>query len=180
MNLEKIFPMQQSEFIKSVNFGSYLKKKCIQKLKTFIFTYKLIFIMKIIFLICNKVYSDRSEIDLSHPTIRIQNFWFSRKLWWKNLWNYYVAEKRIVSKLSKISNLNSYNTNRRLEWSLCQNFSYLSFIVSEKWDAKERDGRTGSGYSLIFFTLVKRILMLNRNIARMFSVYILIKQWRNG
>ena len=30
------------------------------------------------------VYSDRSELDLTDETIRIKNFLFSRKLWWKN------------------------------------------------------------------------------------------------
>ena len=30
------------------------------------------------------VYSDRSERDISDETIRIWNFLFSRKLWWKN------------------------------------------------------------------------------------------------
>ena len=38
------------------------------------------------------------------------------------------AEKQIVSKLSKIS-ISKFN---RLEWSLCQNFMSLSFILSEK------------------------------------------------
>ena len=32
------------------------------------------------------VRSDRSELDLCETTIRIQNFPFSRKLWWKNCW----------------------------------------------------------------------------------------------
>ena len=100
---------------------------------------------KNIFLICNNVYLDRSELDLSDTTIRIQNFYFCRKLWWKNWWNYYVAEKRIVSKLSKISNPNFNNTDWRLEWKLCQDFTFLYFIVYEKTDIKEREGRTRSG-----------------------------------
>ena len=36
--------------------------------------------------ICNKIYSDRSEVDLLDETMRIKNFYFSRKLWWKNYW----------------------------------------------------------------------------------------------
>ena len=106
---------------------------------------------KNIFFIDNKLYSDRSELDLSDATIRIQYFHFSRKLSRKNWWNYYVAKKRIVSKLSKILHPNFYNTNWRLESSLCQNVSFLFLIVSEKWDVKERDGRAGSGFSLLLF-----------------------------
>ena len=69
---------------------------------------------KNILLICNRTYSD--EI------IRIQNFHFSRKIWWNNAENYrnwYVAENRILSKLSKISIQNCNNTNYRLIWRLC-------------------------------------------------------------
>ena len=53
------------------------------------------------------------------------------------------SEKRIVSKLLKISNPNFDSTNWRLECRLCQNFKVLSFIVSEKYDVKERDDRAG-------------------------------------
>ena len=37
--------------------------------------------------IWNRKYPQRSEIDLSDETIRIQNFYFNRNLWWKNFWN---------------------------------------------------------------------------------------------
>ena len=37
-----------------------------------------------IFLIWNMVYLDRPELDLSDESIRILNFHYSRKLWWKN------------------------------------------------------------------------------------------------
>ena len=37
-------------------------------------------IEKILFFVYNKVYSDRSEIDLFDGTIRIQNFLFNQKL----------------------------------------------------------------------------------------------------
>ena len=146
--------MQSSDFIKSVNFRSYLKKKCIQNLKMLIFYLKIDFYLwKNIFLICNKVYSDRSEIDHSNAIIRISNFRFSRKLWWKNWWNYYVAEKCIVSRLSKISNPKIGSANWRLECNSCQISRAYILLVSEKWDVKERDGRTGSGFSLIVFLL---------------------------
>ena len=46
--------------------------------KYFVYNYE-----KNMFYIINKVYSDRSEIDISDTTIRIQNFRFSRKLLWK-------------------------------------------------------------------------------------------------
>ena len=50
----------------------------------------------------------------------------------KNYWNYYVAEKRIVSKLSKILNQNFNSTNWKLESRLCENLTFLSFIASDK------------------------------------------------
>ena len=103
----------------------------------------MIYIDEKVFFYIYKVYLDSSEVDLSDATIRIQNFHLSRKLWWKIWWNYYVAEKRIVFELSKISNPNFDRTNLRLECRLCQNFKVLSFIVSEKYDVKERDGRPG-------------------------------------
>ena len=40
---------------------------------------------KNIFLIWNRVNSDRSELDHSDETIRIKNFPLSRQLWWKKL-----------------------------------------------------------------------------------------------
>ena len=54
----------------------------------------------------------------------------------KNWWNYYVAEKRIVSRLSKISNPNFDSTNWRLDCRLCQNFTFLSSTVFEKKTSK--------------------------------------------
>ena len=41
---------------------------------------------KIIFQIWHRIYSNRSNLDLSGGTIRFQYFHFSRKLWWKNCW----------------------------------------------------------------------------------------------
>ena len=92
-------------------------------------------IYRIYFLNWYKTYCDRSELDLSDETIRIQNFYFSESYdeeTAKNYWNGYVAEKHIVSKLSKTSIRNSYSTNYWLEWKLCQNCIFLSFIVSKK------------------------------------------------
>ena len=87
------------------------------------------------------VCSDRSEVVFSDETIRIQNFRFSRKLWWKKCWKLpkllcYRTEKRIDSKISKISIPNFNSTNSRLEWRLCQYFTSLSssFLwVSNMW-----------------------------------------------
>ena len=47
-------------------------------------------------------YPDRSWLHLSDGTIRIQNFHFSLKSWYKTVEYYqncFVAEKRIISKL---------------------------------------------------------------------------------
>ena len=41
MKFDVIFPVQLSEFIKSVNFGKNLKKKCIKKRKNLIFPLKM-------------------------------------------------------------------------------------------------------------------------------------------
>ena len=65
--------MQLSEFIRSVNFGSNMKKTAWKKRKNLILHLKIDFFKwRNIFLIYNKVYSDRSELDLSNETIRIQ------------------------------------------------------------------------------------------------------------
>ena len=60
--------------------------------------------------------SDESEPDLNAKISR----------------NGYDDEKRIVSKLSKISKQNIISTNYRLESRFCQNFMSLSLILSEK------------------------------------------------
>ena len=65
---------------------------CIQLLEFLIFsleffTWKQIFVnTKYFFLIRNIIYSNWSELVLSDETIRIQNFYFSEKLWCKNCW----------------------------------------------------------------------------------------------
>ena len=87
------------------------------------------------------MYSDRSELDLSDETIRIREEKISVESYdektAKNYRNCYVAEKCIVSKLSKIliiklSQSNCNSKNRRLEWRWCQNFTFQSSILSEK------------------------------------------------
>ena len=68
--------------------------------------------------VTNRIYSDRSELDLSNETIKIRNFHYSQKLCWKNCWKLpkcYVSEKRMVSKLSKISIPNFDSTSWRLK-----------------------------------------------------------------
>ena len=58
--------------------------------------------------------------------------------------NCYVVEKRIVSKLSKILITNFKITSWRLEWRLCPNFMFLSFVPSEKLAVIEHYDRAGS------------------------------------
>ena len=81
--IDVIFPIQSSEFIKSLNFGSNLKKNCNKKnLNLFIFHLEIDFYRyKNICCIWNRIFSDRSKLDLFDETIRIQNFHFSLKLW---------------------------------------------------------------------------------------------------
>ena len=50
----------------------------------------------------------------------------------ENYRNRYVAEKRIVSKLSKISIPNFNSTNWRLKYKFCYNFTFLSIELFEK------------------------------------------------
>ena len=130
-----MFPVQSSEFMKLLNFGSNLKKKLQEKkLKNFICHLKINF-YRIFFLIWNRLYSDKTELDLSDGTIRIQYFRFTLELWWKNCWKLQkllLPKKRIILKLSKISIPNFYSKNWRLEWMLWKNFTSLSFILSEK------------------------------------------------
>ena len=58
--------------------------------------------------------------------------------------NCYDTEKHIVSKLSKISIPNLCIINFKLKSRLCQNFTPLSLILSEKGTVKERPGWAGS------------------------------------
>ena len=83
MTFNVIFSIQSLEFIKSLNLESNLKKKTEKKtLKLFIFHLKMFFYrLKMLFIfISNIIYSDRSKLDISDETIRIQNFYFGRKL----------------------------------------------------------------------------------------------------
>ena len=142
------FPMQNTSMHRNFQnhqiFGSILKKNCKN--------YKLNFHLKInlhrynfFYFIQNlkKVYSDRSEQDNSDETIRIRSFPFSRKFDEKtaeNQRNCYVAEKRKFFIISKIQIPNFNNTNINTEQSLYQNFTSLSFTVSEKLTVKLHHG----------------------------------------
>ena len=102
MDFSVIFPMQLSEFIRSMNFGSNMKKNCIQKKKIHL---KIEFFeWRNYFLIYNNVYSDRSELYLSNETIIIQKFHFSRKLWWKSSWK--------LTKLLPCGNAHNFQTKK--------------------------------------------------------------------
>ena len=87
---------------------------------------------KKIFLNLNRVYSDGSELDLSDETISISIESSDEK----NSENYhscYVAEKRTVFKLSKISILSFDSPNWRLERRLCQiSRPYLLYFSRNK------------------------------------------------
>ena len=63
------------------------KKICKKNQENLIFDLKINFYSYTnIFLIWNTVDSDRSQLALPDEAIRIKNFYFSRKLWWKNCW----------------------------------------------------------------------------------------------
>ena len=70
---------------------------------------------KNIFLILNKLYSGRSDLDLSAETIKISISVekYDEKTA-ENYLNCYVAEKQIIFKLSKISIRNFNSSNCRL------------------------------------------------------------------
>ena len=57
--------------------------------------------------------------------------------------NYYVAERLIISKLSKILIPYFDGTNSRLELRLSHHFKSLSFIFSDKLTVTERYGLVG-------------------------------------
>ena len=95
IDFDMILPMQSSEYTKSLNFESNENKK-IQRISFFQY---IILLIKNTFYIKNRVVSDRSD-----PA-------FFRKVMIKKKLKLYNVEKRIVSKLYKISvtNLNSRN-----------------------------------------------------------------------
>ena len=53
--------------------------------------------------------------------------------------------RKVHSQQSNKSLNNFDGSNWRLEWRLCQNFTSLSLILSEKWAFKEHYGRAGPG-----------------------------------
>ena len=93
----------------------------------------MVFIDKnIFFYILNKVHSDRI-FPMEVSEFKISNWIESYdEKTSENYWNFYVVEKLRVSRLSKISIPNCTSTNWRLEWRLCRNFRYLSYLLSEK------------------------------------------------
>ena len=99
------------------------------------------------------LYSDKSEIDNSAEIIRIPYFHLSQKLWRNTVENYrncFVAEKRIVSKLTKLSLQNFNSTNWILEWRLCHNpTSLFLYTFREKKPWKSDSGGAGSSFKKI-------------------------------
>ena len=86
-------------------------------------------------IIWNSVYSDRSELDFSVEAFKI-SVWCIDEYTAENYRNGYVAEKRIVSTLLKISIPNFNSTNWRLQWRLYHHFTSL----------KERYSRATSSF----------------------------------
>ena len=87
------------------------------------------------FKIWYRVYSDRSELYLSNKPSELKMFFSVESYDEKtveNHWNCYVVTKRIFFKSSKKSISNFDSTNWSLEWRLGQNFTFLSFMHSEK------------------------------------------------
>ena len=95
-----------------------IRKKKLQKNDHFLHLKFEFYRWKNIFLSENRVHYDGSDPVYSDETIRIYNFpsaeSFGLKKSAENCHNGYVAEKRIVSKLSKISISNLYNANQDL------------------------------------------------------------------
>ena len=90
--LEKYYFIYKNNFIdeKSFFFAFFFKLlskfrstlKEIARQNLHFFTWKWVVVNDFFFLY--RIYSVRSELDLSDETIIIQNFLLSRKLWWKN------------------------------------------------------------------------------------------------
>ena len=91
---------------------------------------------KYVLQIWNSVDSNRSDLYLSDEAIRIWNSFFQSKVMIRktseNGWNCYVAEKLIVSKLSKVPILDFDSTNLRFGKRLWHNFTFPSSILFEK------------------------------------------------
>ena len=67
----------------------------------------------------------------------------------ENYQNCYIAEKRIVSKLSRILSSNINSKNGRLEWRLCQiSRPYLLYFPRNKPSRELRSDRTGPVHHL--------------------------------
>ena len=84
-----IFSLCNHWIIQNCKTLEIIWKKTAKNTKKFhFFTYKSIFLwMKNeYFQVYNVVNSDRNEQNLSEETIRIWNFLFSQKLWWKDCW----------------------------------------------------------------------------------------------
>ena len=75
-------------------------------------------------------YSDRSKIYLSDETIRNENVYFRKTA--ENYRNYYLAKKRIVSKVSKISIPNLVTQIEDLNEHCVKNIVSLFFMLVEK------------------------------------------------
>ena len=75
----------------------------------------------------NEIFAMKSsEFEISHSIE-----FYKRRKTAKNWWNFYYVEKRIISKLWKISISNFNCKISRSDSRLCQNFTYLSVILSE-------------------------------------------------
>ena len=103
-----------------------------------------------IFTIWNRIYSDRSELDLSDETIKpseLNNFHFSQKWWWKTAEKYrnsYVAKKRIFSKLWNMSIPNYDSTVWKLDEDCvkisCLYFTrFLRICYKAFWSSREQN-----------------------------------------
>ena len=78
------------------------------------------------FLIWNRVYSDRSEIDFSDETLIIQNFHFSWKLWWKHCWKLpKLLRCRKAHSFQAVTDINPKLKIIEIIWKLEWKFIYL-------------------------------------------------------
>ena len=114
-------------------------------------------------MIKNQVDTDRFKPDNSDETIRILNFPFSWKLWWKkkplkNYRNCYEAKKHQAYKPSKISISIFSSTSWRLESRLWQTLKSLSLILSEEEAVKKRQGWVRLGRAGSMFWMIKLVL----------------------
>ena len=161
--------MLVSEFAKSLYNGCNSKKNTAKiKIIFYFFIYKWNFIHEKMFLkIKNKVEYDRYDPDLPDETIKMLNFPFSQKLWWKNCWN--LPKLLRCRKASKLSNLSFPKSEKHKfkTWLKIVSKSQIPIFCTFEEINRQRTSR--SGRFIVF--VIQRILNGHTNLFQYFTIF---------